>query len=106
MTKLVADKNLERFVKKLKEEFKDHIKEIILFGSRGRGDYTDESDYDFILIFDEVTDELKERIDSLIIDTMLDYGMVITDFVFTREELEKRRYEPFVINARREGIVL
>jgi len=37
--------------------------DIILFGSRSRGDYTEESDWDFLILIDqEATEALKQRI--------------------------------------------
>ena len=100
------DKYLEIFSRTLRERFGDNLKRIILFGSRARGDYTEESDYDFILIFDKVSKELKEQVTHLVVDLMIEYGIVITDFIFTEEEFRKRMFVPFILNAQREGVAL
>jgi len=47
--------------KKLKEEFRDKIKEVILFGSYARGDFTDDSDIDIIVIVDDEKIEKEVR---------------------------------------------
>lgn len=81
-------------------------KKIILFGSRARGDYTEDSDYDFILVFDAVTKELKERLHEIKADMLLKYDMVITAIPYTNEDVEKRRRQPFLLNVEKEGAVL
>lgn len=100
------DKYLEIFSRTFRDQFGNNLKRIILFGSRARGDYNEESDYDFILIFDKVSKELKEDVTHLVVDLMIEHGIVITNFIFTEEELKKRRFAPFIMNAQREGIVL
>lgn len=42
---------------------------IILFGSRSRGDYREESDWDFLILTDEeATEELKRKIRYRVFD--------------------------------------
>jgi predicted nucleotidyltransferase len=104
--KRIQDKKLKIFIEQLRKRFGQNLKRIILFGSRARGDHTDESDYDFILVFDEVTPEVKEGLDALCLKMLLEHEMVITDFAFTEKDLERKRYEPFIMNAKREGMFL
>jgi hypothetical protein len=100
------DKKLELFINSLKSEFKGNLRKIILFGSRARGDYDDESDYDFILIFNMLNPKIRKRLDDMIVDILIESGIVITDFALTEEQLSEMRYEPFIINAIKEGVVL
>ncbi|WP_457613901.1 nucleotidyltransferase domain-containing protein [Methanocaldococcus sp.] len=44
------DEKIREFINKLKEKFKPY--KIILFGSRARGEYLEESDYDLIIVSD------------------------------------------------------
>ena len=46
MKNINEKKILELFRGEMKQCFGDHLKEIILFGSRARGDHTEDSDYD------------------------------------------------------------
>lgn len=100
------DKLIETFTDNLRREFGDKLRKIILFGSRARGDHTKDSDYDFILIFDAVTKELKERLHEIKADMLLKYDMVITAIPYTNEDVEKRRFQPFLLNVEKEGAVL
>lgn len=102
----LPDEKLSIFLDRLRRFFKDRIQRVILFGSRARGDFVEESDYDFILVFDEVTQDVKDRLGELCLEMLLEHGMVISDFALTEGDLQRRRYEPFIMNATKEGIVL
>ena len=39
--------------RKLKEEFKDKIEEVIVFGSYVRGDFREDSDIDILIVVNE-----------------------------------------------------
>lgn len=63
------DQILDLFLEQTRHRLGDHFKQVILFGSRARGDFEAESDYDCLAIVDEV---------SPVIDTMLALkGLVI-----------------------------
>jgi uncharacterized protein len=53
----------------LEAVFGDRLRQLILFGSRARGDAREESDYDFVAVLDEVADRARER------DRMSDLGL-------------------------------
>lgn len=103
---LKQDERLSIFLDKLRRHFKNHIQRVILFGSRARGDFSEESDYDFILVFDEMTRDIQDKLGELCLEMLLEHSMVISDFALTEEDLQRRRYEPFIMNVRKEGIVL
>ncbi|HWP47204.1 MAG TPA: nucleotidyltransferase domain-containing protein [Candidatus Limnocylindrales bacterium] len=43
----------------------DRLKQVILFGSRARGDHAPDSDYDCLVVLDEVSPEVKNSIDEI-----------------------------------------
>ena len=57
-----------------------------------------------ILVFDQVTVSLKADLNHLAAQLLLDRGMVLAWVAVSDEDLERLRYEPFLRNARREGI--
>lgn len=103
---MIKDKNLQIFLDEIKNNLDSQPKKIILFGSRARNEHIDESDYDIIFIFDKVQQEVKKKLKEITTKLLIDYGMVISDFVFTEEDLKRQKYEPFIMNALKEGIVL
>lgn len=103
---MVKDEKIENFVEELKKRFGENLKKIILFGSRARGDSTEGSDYDFLLIFNEVTPEVKDSIRDLTGEMLYEYSVVFSAFPFTEEILNRKRYSPFIMNAQKEGVLL
>jgi predicted nucleotidyltransferase len=102
----IEDNNLKIFTYELKKYFSSRLKKIILFGSRARGEHSQESDYDFMLILDKVTKKDKEFVDKLESKMLLSHFVLFSTFLFDENELISRRYEPFVMNIKREGIIL
>jgi len=100
------DTSLNIFLKELRKEFGQGLKKVILFGSRAREEHDEESDFDFILVFDKVTPAIKKKISDIVAEMLSEWSIVITAFAFTEEELEMKKYEPFVMNVKKEGILL
>ncbi|MBN1895905.1 excisionase family DNA-binding protein [bacterium] len=98
---------LEKFKSLLQGEVKLH--QVILFGSRARGNASGESDMDVLIVVDEpVTQELRNRVSGYAWKAGFDEGVVLGCVLYTREEWENspERYSPFVETVRSEGILL
>jgi predicted nucleotidyltransferase len=106
MPLLTQDKIIELFTAALRKRFGHHLEQIILFGSRARGEAEPDSDYDCLLVFDQVTAEVKRDVDKIAGEMLYEYNSVFSAFQFSREDLPKLKYEPFFMNAEREGILL
>ena len=83
--------------------------EIILYGSRSRGDAREYSDWDFLILVDGPVD--MKRTDAIrhrLYDVELDSGEVLCSIVRSREDWSGPllRITPFHQNVQREGIVL
>jgi predicted nucleotidyltransferase len=83
--------------------------EVILYGSRARGDAGPASDWDFLILVDQPLDrdrilELKNRLYDLELET----DTVLTSTVRTRDEWKSPRYSflPFKHNVEQEGVSL
>ncbi len=103
--KRIQDKKLKIFIDQLRKRFGKNLKKIVLFGSRARGDHSEESDYDLLLIFEKVTPEMKKYVDEIEDEMLFSQGALFSTFLFTAEELEEREFEPFIMNATKEGLV-
>ena len=104
--KIAADSVLIGTKRRLYEVLDDKVRQIILFGSRSRGDAEADSDYDILLLVDRRTRELEDQVDDIAYEMLDRYGAVVTIFVFEVEAFERETYEPLFCNIRREGIVL
>ena len=94
-------KNLEKLLDPL--AFK-----MVLFGSRARGDYSEESDVDVAILVRGLTREMKRRILDKVAEIELEYLLPISVLVFSQEEFDhlKKRERGIALDIEREGIPL
>jgi predicted nucleotidyltransferase len=87
----------------------DPSAEVILYGSRARGDAEPESDYDLLILIDgEVTLEKEDLICRQLYPLELETGRVLIAFVYSRQQWNTPLYRamPFYKNIEREGVIL
>jgi predicted nucleotidyltransferase len=104
MIKKNHDPVLKDLSETLKKGIEDHIKEIILFGSRARGDSSPESDYDLLVLVDKEIKEVEDRIFNITCEIGWKHNVVITAFVHEKDTYKARKYEPLFMNIRKEGV--
>lgn len=100
------DPIVQELAQRLREEFGERIQRIILYGSRARGDAAPDSDYDVIVLVDQQTEGLEERIEEVKYDVAWQYDAVIVVLVYETSYFKRKEYEPLFMNVRREGILL
>lgn len=98
------------FSEEVKKILGKSLRKIILYGSYARGDYTENSDID-LMILTTLTDKEIEKIESniydLAFDFLMDYGVDIS--VVIKNEAQFNYWLgalPFYNNVQREGVVL
>lgn len=99
---------------KIKTMILDAIKEyryssVILFGSRARNEYTDDSDYDLLLIFDEeLSIEEMRKIQREIRKKLAIQNIDADVLVRTKSLIDvyKTKKGNVIYNAMREGVIL
>ena len=62
--------------------------DLIVFGSRARGDQDEYSDMDVFIEVDTIDRELKEVIHDIVWEVGFDNFMVISPLIFRRDEIE------------------
>ena len=78
--------------------------EVILFGSRARGDYRKDSDWDFLILLNQpLTKDLKEFILDKLYDLELQTDSVISTIIHTKIEWEERSVTPIYQVIKKEG---
>ena len=83
--------------------------EIILFGSRARGDAGTESDWDFLVLVDGfVDDDRTDKIRHRLYELEWEHGEVLSCIVRSRQEWQTSMYRstPFRKTIEIEGILL
>lgn len=82
--------------------------QIILYGSRARGDAREDSDWDVLVIVDRAKTNLDDykRLCYSVYYKGLDYGAEINPTLYTRKEWEQAPPTMFKYNVTTEGIAL
>ena len=110
MTKEMIDSAMKEYAKGAKEVYGDKLKEVILYGSCARGDFTDESDVDVMILLDispEMASKERGKIHPTIdiLDEKYGYELLFATMVKSyREFNEWLDAKPFYMNIRKEGI--
>ena len=84
----------------------DNIIKTILFGSVARGDDTDESDIDILIIIHTDNRQMESMIDKKVVDFILEKEEVISPHVMTEEHFNKTKEYSFLQNVMAEGVVI
>lgn len=79
--------------------------EVILFGSRARGDHRPDSDWDLLVVTERHEDrEFKTKITNQLYDLMLETGELFFPLFFQKRKWhEGATPSPLITNIRREG---
>ena len=105
---LPDDPILARLKRELVDLYGARLKQVLLYGSRARGDYQDDSDYDVLVVLEGPVDWWAEQ--KLLGDISWDIGMdtagkaILSLKPVTPDDLQKRT--GFMHNVRNEAIAL
>ena len=100
-------------IKKILKEFKEEaeklycekLRRIILFGSWARGDATEDSDIDLLIILEGkvIPGEEIDRLIDIITEINLKYDVLISVYPFSEEDYSTIN-SPLLLNVRKEGV--
>lgn len=103
---MAIDLTVQEFTQNIRERLKGAVKQIILFGSRARGDMKQNSDYDFLIILEHKDEILREQILEIEAEMMNRYGTLFASIVCDLQQWEKEQGLPLAINIAKEGVIL
>jgi len=99
---------LDEFKKRISPEISRNLRKLIVFGSRAKGEESEDSDLDLIALVDARNDEIDRILDDIAYQVMWDFDFkpVLSLKVFAEAEF-KRCVEngfSFYRNVEREGL--
>jgi predicted nucleotidyltransferase len=94
----------EELARELKKVLGAHLQEVILFGSRARGEAAEGSDYDFVVGVDQRSSETEEVVLDTEVEMMDRHGALFVSLVHDRQGWERQQQTPLGHNILREGV--
>ena len=107
----MSGSQLQKILKGLRLEFArvlgDRLDTVILFGSQARGEAQTDSDIDVLVVVRGEFDysEFIQRTSAIVSALSLEYDVVISRVFVSKEQFERER-SPFLLNVRREGVLI
>lgn len=95
-------------IKTVVHSWKDDV-QVILYGSQARGDATEKSDIDLLILVNDTTISLsrENELTTPLYKIELQYNVPISPLVMTKTQWENRTIKtPFYLNVTNEGVVL
>jgi predicted nucleotidyltransferase len=83
----------------------DKIKQVILYGSQARGEATEDSDVDVLVVVDDSLDPsaVRNSLSDLLFDLLLETNELISVIVIP-EQLFTTYHSPFLLSVKEEGV--
>lgn len=97
---------LAKLLKQLEEKFPKQVLQIILYGSKARGDSDQDSDLDVLVILKEEDSQILWDILTLASEVSLEYDLLINPIVSTPKRVERQRGFTFYKSVARDAIQL
>ena len=97
---------LSDFCARLRDKHPEKILDVLLFGSKARGDFDAESDLDLLILVAEEESQLTRDVVGIGSEIDLWYGVVLSEMTMSKARFEwhRRHRAPFYRNLTRESI--
>ncbi|MFW6238608.1 MAG: nucleotidyltransferase family protein [Halanaerobiales bacterium] len=105
---MVLQKFIKKFTNEIQDKYADEVRTMILFGSYARGESTENSDIDILVVWDGDRNEGAEKIEDIAYDYLLNKGLYFSVKVLSAEQYEslQEKESPFLKNVLQEGVLL
>ncbi len=96
---------IDAFKAAVAEHYGDRLDRVVLYGSHARGEATEGSDVDLMLVLAGEVQPGPEidALADLIWELLVEHGVLLSVFPVSFEDYESRQ-SPLLINARRDGV--
>lgn len=89
------------------DKYGDDIKQVIVYGSFARGEATEASDIDMMVIIDDSINavDVENELSDFLFDILLDRKELISVFAIP-ESIYNNYNSPFILNTKAEGVAI
>lgn len=94
------------YAEEVRKRLGGHVRQVILFGSRARGDAVDGSDYDFLVVVDQRTRETRNAVLDAGVAMLNRYDRLFASLLYSDEEWRNIQGYPLGWNIRKEGVAV
>lgn len=101
-----AERIAREFAEDLRKSLGARVRQILLYGSRARGDAREGSDYDMLVVVDRRTPEVRSSVLEVERRLMDRYSVLIATVLRSEEEWRDSQGFPFARNIARESVPL
>ncbi len=102
---MVAKQHILQSVKSILLDIDENSK-VVLFGSRARGDYSIDSDWDILILLEkQATEAIKRHIRDQIFDIELETDEIISTIIENKNDWASYEVTPLFQNIEKEGLV-
>lgn len=84
------DKILIKFIARLPGNVRNHVKSIVLFGSRAKNRHTMSSDYDLLVVLDRKSSDVVNGIYDVVVDFLVEHGADISLKIYSEADYNKK----------------
>ncbi|MFA6471803.1 MAG: nucleotidyltransferase domain-containing protein [Candidatus Latescibacterota bacterium] len=101
-----ADAVALEYSQKVRSALGVRVRDIILFGSRARGNNTEWSDYDMLLVVDKRDNSLLDTVVTIEVGILDKYERLVGSIVYEQSEWDRKKQSPLGMNIGKDGVQL
>ena len=95
------DKISQEFANNVRKKLGNHVKEVILFGSHARGDFTEGSDYDFLIVVDKKRKADENMLLDIGVEFLDKHEALVAEILVMKKNGKKKRFHWIKYTKRR-----
>lgn len=92
------------YADEIRKRLGGHVRQVVLFGSQARGDAREGSDFDFLVVVDQRTREIRDAVLDAGVTMMNRYDRLFASLLYSDEEWRNVQRYPLGWNIMKEGM--
>jgi predicted nucleotidyltransferase len=94
----------KEYAEEIRKRLGGHVRQVVLFGSQARDDAGEGSDYDFLVVVDQRTREVRDAVLDAGVTMLNRYDRLFASLLYSVEEWQNIQRYPLGWNILKEGV--